>query len=1040
MKNVITVLLAVYCTLSPVFAQEVETFSIDKQTLPTTVRSITTDDQGNVYYFGTFRGALTIENDTLAFGNGGSDIFIVKKNASGSFIWAKNYGNESNESNVGSIHYSNGYLYTTMSVSVETNLGGIPVTLLNNSATSCLMRFDTAGNVNWIKRTNASFANINTYQNGIRVEGTINISSGNMLIEADIVLVATGFNNRFFIDFNNEGIPGRIINTFQNNVSSLNPAIMFSEPRYAGNHLYMLFATSEGGLQFGNNKLNINGTEIGLGNNKYLVLVKTDSLGNNVKYKILNPESQLINTGNFNASRMSISQAGDSVYLPLMGVYGSRYNIDGFNVDLQNISALATLDTNLITRTVRVLNTNAGNEGNSRIKYSSFIEYGKHYYISGTFYGRNQAPKISQIPAANYATEVFNGTFYTLDNNGPGKSFLIKVSRDLQFKKMVWLGDHYPYEASELGFERYVVKNGMINFVNSLDNVWNPWQVDTSLNVIAGAMKGNADRNETLTNIHYFANGSKVAFGLVSGMTALDTNIVPIPAIPQKNELVIIGFDKANKVTKYTRVFTSFAYIQLLKSIRKNNKVYVLLNLSAYSNQEGNNYIKIDSTTWIIPNPIGNLSLSLGYRILLTIDELGSITYTNLYNLGIGPAKSFDVYKNGDLLIMTDNLSISFTLNGNTFPSVSGSYIARITPNGNITQAMKIHTNGLIAYQQPHDILIGGNEKSLFAIYSGGFRNFIPSMEFYVTRNGNQQSLINVPNPLKQLSGFRQYHMTFKTSFEENHSINLTGPGSPLGPGNFSLIHNGSIYFNFINGVGVPQALRYNGKIVVEDSGLARSYFIRVDTSGSFAGVKTIKNTKIVSAPDFNLLSLKEHNNNLYFSGIQFFKLKFGPVEIPYTNDNDALTIKMDTALNLLRYYRYASELSDVMQDCDVYKDSVISFALNSQLKPILQVGPQSEEIKKSSPGLRLSDFNPAGYMLKATQLAMPPELIYSVKNGNWHDPTTWSTGAVPLSPDRVIIRHKVTITANASCNTAYMEPLGDIKLLEGVVLDIRGN
>jgi hypothetical protein len=70
----------------------------------------------------------------------------------------------------------------------------------------------------------------------------------------------------------------------------------------------------------------------------------------------------------------------------------------------------------------------------------------------------------------------------------------------------------------------------------------------------------------------------------------------------------------------------------------------------------------------------------------------------------------------------------------------------------------------------------------------------------------------------------------------------------------------------------------------------------------------------------------------------------------------------------------------------------------------------------------------------------MPPELIYSVKNGNWHDPTTWSTGAVPLSPDRVIIRHKVTITANASCNTAYMEPLGDIKLLEGVVLDIRGN
>ena len=42
---------------------------------------------------------------------------------------------------------------------------------------------------------------------------------------------------------------------------------------------------------------------------------------------------------------------------------------------------------------------------------------------------------------------------------------------------------------------------------------------------------------------------------------------------------------------------------------------------------------------------------------------------------------------------------------------------------------------------------------------------------------------------------------------------------------------------------------------------------------------------------------------------------------------------------------------------------------------------------------------------------------LYSIKNGNWDDPTVWSCGRVPVSVDPVTLNHAVTIPANFSGN-----------------------
>lgn len=58
---------------------------------------------------------------------------------------------------------------------------------------------------------------------------------------------------------------------------------------------------------------------------------------------------------------------------------------------------------------------------------------------------------------------------------------------------------------------------------------------------------------------------------------------------------------------------------------------------------------------------------------------------------------------------------------------------------------------------------------------------------------------------------------------------------------------------------------------------------------------------------------------------------------------------------------------------------------------------------------------------------AIDPTKFYSVKNGNWNDPATWSSNAVPAAINKVYIAHKVTVTADANCKSVTVYKPGNV-------------
>jgi hypothetical protein len=65
------------------------------------------------------------------------------------------------------------------------------------------------------------------------------------------------------------------------------------------------------------------------------------------------------------------------------------------------------------------------------------------------------------------------------------------------------------------------------------------------------------------------------------------------------------------------------------------------------------------------------------------------------------------------------------------------------------------------------------------------------------------------------------------------------------------------------------------------------------------------------------------------------------------------------------------------------------------------------------------------------------PTKVYSVQNGNWNDPATWSTSAVPTAVSKVYVTHNVTVTANAVCKTVHVFKPGNVIINTGRTITV---
>jgi hypothetical protein len=137
--------------------------------------SISTDANGNVFVAGSFDNpTITFGTTTLTnAGGGGSDIFIVKYDASGNILWAKSAGTSGYEDNVYSISTdANGNIFAVGMFDGHTITFGSTTLTNNGYRNTFIVKYDASGNILWAKSAGGIGYD---YGDGISTDGIGNV-------------------------------------------------------------------------------------------------------------------------------------------------------------------------------------------------------------------------------------------------------------------------------------------------------------------------------------------------------------------------------------------------------------------------------------------------------------------------------------------------------------------------------------------------------------------------------------------------------------------------------------------------------------------------------------------------------------------------------------------------------------------------------------------------------------------------------------------------------------------------------------------------
>ena len=120
--------------------------------------AITTDNFGNVYLTGTFRGSGDFDPNAgvrALTSQGGTDIFLMKLNQNGSFAWAVSFGGTSRDEGLSLTTDKSGNVYVAglFSGRVDFNPGpGLGAETSNGNTDAYVVKFDPNGRFQWMNQ------------------------------------------------------------------------------------------------------------------------------------------------------------------------------------------------------------------------------------------------------------------------------------------------------------------------------------------------------------------------------------------------------------------------------------------------------------------------------------------------------------------------------------------------------------------------------------------------------------------------------------------------------------------------------------------------------------------------------------------------------------------------------------------------------------------------------------------------------------------------------------------------------------------------
>ncbi|QNA44682.1 T9SS type A sorting domain-containing protein [Lacibacter sediminis] len=941
-----SILLAVALILSfSIFSQTLSNQLLGYQEPYTQMQAQATDSAGNIYYAGTFKGALVINNQTIFTSNGGEDVFVVKTNTNGQVVWAKKVGDTGTDL-FSSLVFHNGSLYMSMMIYQTTEIEDVSYNVYSSAPTSIILKIDTtSGRINWVRKNSLPFPKLMPSSDILYVYGVQNaVSAGLLYFEESLLENAASTYRAFFLYMDTAG------NFKGHKLLTSSPAgpsthTLINSAPAANNKLIFLFnTTTTQSIQLGSQIINFPIRS------NYQLLIKTDTSLLDFQYKILNPNGEgygytlwLENTG------FTMSEKGDSLFMIIAGSDNTgSYTLDGFNVPVGDQSLLLVMDTNFVTTKVKPLNIQRIGGYVLRVGLSHAAADNNYYYFRGRITGFNNALPVKGITPQTQEVDLVYGLKEKIDFAGPSKSFVIKTRKDLSESKVTWLGDHTPYESPTVTPAFFTHRKGKLYFLHLADNIWNPWVVDTSLNVLSGAMKTNADRGETTNYVKYFSDGGKAIVGLAKGRTALDIDSTNIVSNLAKSDLFFVGMNNNDQVSWYKRLYHSFANFLIQKITTRNEMIYVSFALVGPRNSGANNYIRIDTSIYFItPTP----PQMTGFLIF---NKTGKFKVLFL-PAPFSAAPMFDVFSDGSLAVASVANSTALNLPGKSFTSASGMYVARFDTSGTLLDAVKFSSSANTSLALPTDLITDTLAKSFKILWVSNLSQ-APSGNTFSFHNGiSAATNYSVTNPQPASTSSKQYLLLTNTSF-----ITMNGSATigPLNSINRTSAQVNNKVFLLLGKSNLKDSIYFNNNLLIPDSNSNVRFILGMDTDLNYYKHRVL-NSKAEIKADFAFTSLKAHNKMLYASGSNFASIKIDTVNVGYAGMTDAITVQFDTNFVAKKVFRMASPYLETMLGCDIYNDSLISFAYTSQGSPTFVSG----RVAARNSSVELTDLDENAYI-----------------------------------------------------------------------------
>ena len=899
--------------------QQIVSTELGYQEFTTTISSSAIDEFGNLYYIGSFKGELKVNNQVIATGQGNTDFYVIKMNPAGTILWHKTYGNQ--ESQIGrAIHYLNGALYISYFSFDTLQFGSTLLTPYNtNSGVNGLSKLNASnGNVMWTRRTNLSFSFFGLDAD-LRLAGA---SATFIRWDNQLLFDSTGTVRNVFLRLDTAS--GNIRSSHQITAPGGSLTLQSIEQISPSRIFLCVRTNTASSLLFNNQTITLPS------NGGQLLFIKTDTNFVNTTFRLMNPGGTVPFQLGFTRTNLAFSSARDSIYLIANSNSSADnifYSLDGYNLSLFRRNALIVLDTQFITRRANLISAHP--TATNSIQYRSIAFRGNDLFLFGQVAGNNQAPPLISIPQNVITLNFLPGLTDTFNIEGPSRSFVLKTNSTFSNTRIKWLGAHTPYETALLNINQISAGSNLITFGHANDNVWNPWVIDTTLQIVRGQMRANADREETTQAVEYLSDGSLFIAGTGHGKTQLDTSYQGIGLGPNRRDLFMLCRSPNGSILWYKRLFSSFSSANINRIQVQNDKIYILVNLFQPTNSFASNYIKLDTSTIITTQ-----STQADLRLLITVQRNGASKMILLDdNLPSGKVNSIDIFPNGDIAAVTTMASRGLQVGNLQFPSNTGFYFLRLDSNGIIKNALKIYRNtnpsvGSLPLQSSF-IRVNPSDNTLIA---GGLYSMLSGQgtHLYLVHNGsNIIDTIYTPNYYPISTEQVRYSMLIKTNLQSILWKSILSPGVGLGgPQSFAQIGSNS-YFTYSKSQN--GALQANGLTILSDTSQI-SGILSLNGQGQFRVAKNWKTP--TSNNPFNAMRLKSIGNSLYVSGTLNRSTTFDTIAVSVSGFPDALTIKYDTSLIAKQSFRLATPYSESMYDIAIFQDTLYAFAYTAQQTP----------------------------------------------------------------------------------------------------------